>query len=134
VRDWDFDGQLARTLKISGFILAFLCLALFFRLQDPVLWGFVIGTAVGMWNAFFLGKRLRSIVHLMAPQANSRMKAGFAMRLSIVFAVLFFVARNGWINLYAAAAGLFVVPVIFTACAVCLVMGLSARKTERSNL
>jgi len=36
------------------------------------------------------------------------------LRIVIVLAVLFFVARTGWISLYAAAAGLFIVPCIFT--------------------
>ena len=134
MRDWDFDGQLARTLKISGFILAFLCLALFFRLQDPVLWGFVIGIAVGMWNAFFLGKRLRAIVQMAVPKAKAHMRVGFALRLSIIFSVLFFVGRTNWINLYATGAGLFVVPFIFTLGAVSMAMGTSARKPERPTL
>jgi len=114
MRDWDFEGQLARTLRISGFILVFLCLAAFSRPKDPIIWGFVVGTAAGMWNTFFLGKRLASVIGLSVPKANARMKAGFALRLSIIFAVLFFVADTRWISLYAAGAGLFLVPCIFS--------------------
>lgn len=114
MRDWDFDGQLARTLRISGFLLVFFCLAVVLRPKDPVTWGFLVGTVAGMWNAFFLGKRLRAIVSMAVPQAKARMRGGFALRIVIVLAVLFFVARTGWISLYAAAAGLFIVPCIFT--------------------
>ncbi|MCL6635548.1 MAG: ATP synthase subunit I [Peptococcaceae bacterium] len=114
MRDWDFDGQLARTLKIAGFLLVFFCLSLVLRPEDPVTWGFLAGTAVGMWNAFFLSKRLKAIADMAVPRARAHMKAGFALRLTIILAVLFFVARTGWINLYAAAAGLFVVPCLFT--------------------
>jgi len=57
VREWDFNGQLAMTLKIAAFILAFLCLLLFVRPSDTLLWGFLVGIAVGMWNAFFSSQK-----------------------------------------------------------------------------
>ncbi len=131
MRDWDFDGQLVKTLKISGVVLLFLFFAVFYKPDDPVIMGFLVGVAIGMWNAFFLGKRLRAIVQMIVPKATSHMKAGFALRLSIIFAVLFFVARTNWINIYAAGAGLFIVPVVFTIGAVSMAMGTSARKPER---
>jgi hypothetical protein len=114
MRDWDFDGQLARTLRISGFLLVFFCLALVSRPKDPVAWGFMLGTIAGIWNAFFLAKRLRGIVNMAAPKAKAQMRAGFALRITIILAVLFFVARTGWISLYATAAGLFIVPCVFS--------------------
>jgi hypothetical protein len=134
VRDWDFDGQLVRTLKIAAFILAFLCLVLFVRPNDPVIWGFLVGTAIGMWNAFFLGRRMRAIVYMVVPKANAHMKAGFALRLSIMFAVLFYVARTPWINIYATGAGFFIVPLIFALGAFCMALGLCNRKPERPTL
>lgn len=133
MRDWDFDGQLVRTLKIAAFVLAFLCLVLFLRPNDPVVWGFLVGTAIGMWNAFFLGKRMRAIVHMVVPRANAHMKAGFALRLSIMFAVLFYVARTQWINIYAAGAGFFVVPLIFAVGAFFMAIGSTSRKPEEAN-
>lgn len=136
MRDWDFDGQLARTLKISGFLLVFFCLALVFRPKDPIIWGFLVGTVVGMWNAFFLGKRLRSIIGMDVHKANVRMKSGYALRISIIIAVLFFVARTDWINLYAAAAGLFVVPCLFNfgAVGVLLRESRAARSLKQSKI
>lgn len=134
MRDWDFDGLLARTLKISAFIMAFLCLVLFMRPDDSVVWGFLVGVAVGMWNAYFMGRRLRAIVCMAPPKANANMKAGFALRLSIMFAVLFYVARTQWINIYATGAGFFIVPLIFTLGAFALSMGVSDRKPERPTL
>jgi Na+/pantothenate symporter len=134
VRDWDFDGLLARTLKISAFIMAFLCLVLVMRPDDSVVWGFLVGVAVGMWNAYFMGRRLRAIVCMAPPKANANMKAGFALRLSIMFAVLFYVARTQWINIFATGAGFFIVPLIFTLGAFALSMGVSDRKPERPTL
>lgn len=134
MRDWDFDGLLARTLKISAFILAFLCLVLVMRPDDSVVWGFLVGVAVGMWNAYFMGRRLRAIVCMAPPKANANMKAGFALRLSIMFAVLFYVARTQWINIFATGAGFFIVPLIFTLGAFALSMGVSDRKPERPTL
>ena len=134
MRDWDFDGLLVRTLKISAFIMAFLCLVLLMRPEDSVVWGFLVGVAVGMWNAYFMGRRLRAIVCMAPPKANANMKAGFALRLSIMFAVLFYVARTQWINIYATGAGFFIVPLIFTLGAFALSMGVSDRKPERPTL
>ena len=134
MRDWDFDGQLVKTLKISGVILVFLFLAVVYQPGNSVIWGFLVGVAVGMWNAFFLGKRLRAIVQMAVPKAKAHMRVGFALRLSIIFSVLFFVGRTNWINLYATGAGLFVVPFIFTLGAVSMAMGTSARKPERPTL
>jgi Na+/pantothenate symporter len=134
VRDWDFDSLLARTLKISAFIMAFLCLVLVMRPDDSVVWGFLVGVAVGMWNAYFMGRRLRAIVCMAPPKANANMKAGFALRLSIMFAVLFYVARTQWINIFATGAGFFIVPLIFTLGAFALSMGVSDRKPERPTL
>jgi len=114
MRDWNFDGQLVRTLKISGFILVFFCLSLVYRPEDPVAWGFLVGIVAGMWNAFFLSRRLHAIVDMAAPRAKAQMRVGFVLRITIILAVLFFVARTDWINIYAAAAGLFVVPCVFT--------------------
>ncbi len=133
MRDWDFDGQLVRTLKIAGIILAFLCLVLLWRPNDPVVWGFLVGTSIGMWNAYFLGRRMRAIVYMVVPKANAHMKAGFALRLSIMFAVLFYVARTQWINLYAAGAGFFVVPLIFSLSAIAMAVSTPNRKPEEAN-
>ncbi|TEB04227.1 hypothetical protein Psch_03952 [Pelotomaculum schinkii] len=133
MRDWDFDGQLARTLRILACLLVFFCLALLIRPQDPVLLGLGIGIATGMWNAFFLGKRLLAIVSMAVPNAYAHMKAGYAMRISTSIAVLYFVSRTDSINLYAAAAGIFVAPCIFTFSTVLMLMGLPNRKSERPN-
>ncbi|HOV79198.1 MAG TPA: ATP synthase subunit I [Bacillota bacterium] len=114
MRDWDFEGQIARTLRICGYLLAFLCLFLVLRPQDSIVRGFALGTAVGMWNAFFLTKRINKTRQLTVAETQAQIMTGLAMRLLTVFAVLFFVARTVWFNIYATAAGLFVVPCIFT--------------------
>jgi hypothetical protein len=133
MRDWDFDGQLARTLRILACLLVFFCLALLVRPQDPVLLGLGIGIATGMWNAFFLGRRLRAIVNMVVPKAYAHMKAGYAIRISTCIAVLYFVSRYDSINIYAAAAGIFVAPCIFTFSTVLMLIGLPNGKPERPN-
>jgi len=133
MQDWNFDGQLARSLRIVACILVFFCLVLLIRPQDPVLLGLGIGIATGMWNAFFLGRRLRAIVSMVVPKAYAHMKAGYAMRISISIAVLYFVSRYDSINIYAAAAGIFVAPCIFTFSTVLMLMGLPNGKPERPN-
>jgi len=114
MRDWDFAGQLARTLRISGFLLAFYCLVLLLQPKNPVVWGFLVGTATGMWNAFFLNKRLQALSRGNLLRAKAQLLAGVFLRLLIIMAVLYFVSRTGFANIYAAAAGIFVVPCIFT--------------------
>lgn len=114
MQDWDFEGQIARTLKICGFLLVFLCLFLVLRPKDPLVWGFMLGIAVGMWNAFFLTKRIDKKRQLTVTETQAQIMMGLAMRLLTIFAVLFFVARTVWFNIYATTAGLFVVPCIFT--------------------
>lgn len=133
MQDWDFDGQLVRTLKISACLLVFFCLASFIRPQDPVLPGFCIGVATGMWNAFFLGRRIRAIAGMAAPKANAHMMAGCAIRMSTSIAVLFLVSRIDSINIYATAAGIFVAPCIFTFGTVLMLTGLTNGKRERPN-
>jgi len=114
MRDWDFAGQLVRTLRISGLLLVFYCLVLLLRPGDPVVWGLLAGTATGMWNAFFLSKRLHAVSRVNLLRAKAQVMAGLALRLAVIIAVMFFVASTGWISLYATAAGIFVVPSIFT--------------------
>lgn len=133
MRDWDFEGQLARTLRISFCLLVFFCLALVLRPKDPFVWGFLVGTGAGMWNAFFLGKRLRAIMTMAVPRANAHLKTGYALRISIVVAVLFFVSRTDLINIYATAAGFFVVPCIFTLGTVLMLLGFLKGNQERPN-
>ncbi|NLJ75763.1 MAG: hypothetical protein GX325_00680 [Peptococcaceae bacterium] len=133
MRDWDFAGQLAVTLKIAAIILVLLCLILVWRPNDPLVWGLLVGTAVSMWNAYFLGRRLRSIADMVVSKANAHVKVGIALRLTIMFAVLFYVARTQWISLYAAGAGLFVVPLIFTLVTLYMIKVLYNRKPKEVN-
>jgi len=114
MRDWDFAGQLTRTLRISGFLLAFYCLVLLLQPGNRFVAGFLIGTATGMWNAFFLHKRLRAAVAAGIRRAGAQVMAGVFLRLLIIMVVLFFVSRTDFANIYTAAAGICVVPCIFT--------------------
>lgn len=116
MQDWDFGVILARTLKLSAGILVFFCLLLLLRPVDPVVLGLFTGTAAGMWNAYFLGRRMRAIENAALPGAKAQIRASFPLRLSIVIAVLFFVSRVEIvnINIIATAAGMFIAPCLFT--------------------
>ena len=118
MRDWNFEGQIVRAIRIAGFLLVFFCLTLVFKPHDPIMWGFVVGTSVSMWNTFFLAKRLSRITGVLrgaaVEVAKARVVGGFAIRMFTNLAVLFLIARTGWANIYATAAGLFIVPCIFT--------------------
>ncbi len=142
MRDWDFEGLLARTLKTSCVILAVVCAALAFRPADPVLAGLAVGVGLGVWGAFFLGRRLSSITGLPLEVAKARVVAGCAVRMASVFAVLFLGALTGWYNICATAAGLFVAPCLFSFSAAGMAVrevrqtpgGLWARRTKTGQL
>jgi predicted phage tail protein len=70
---------------------------------------------------------------MTVPRANAHLKTGYALRISIIIAVLFFVSRTDSINIYAAAAGLFVVPCIFTIGAALMLTGILKGSQERPN-
>ncbi|OPY59677.1 MAG: ATP synthase I chain [Pelotomaculum sp. PtaU1.Bin035] len=129
MRDWDFDGQLAGALRISGWLVVFMCLVLVSQPKDPVAGGFLAGTITGMWNAYFLGKRVRATVGLPVPKAKASVKFGVFLRVAIIIAVLFFVYRVSWFSLYATAAGMFITPCIFT----CGAVARSLRETGKKS-
>lgn len=114
MRDLDFEGLMFRTLRISSYPLVFFCLILVLRPQDPIFWGFVVGTAVSMWNTFFLGKKLRNIAEMHVESAKAQVIGGVAMRFIANIAILFLAAMTGWFNIYTTMVGLFIVPCIFT--------------------
>lgn len=115
MRDWDFAGYLTKTLRISGVLMAFCCLVLLLQPKNPVIYGFLIGTATGIWNAIFLHKRLRAVAAGMR-YAGAQVMASVFLRLATIIVVLYFVSRTDFINIYATAAGIFVVPFVFTCC------------------
>lgn len=113
MQDLDFNGQLARSLKISGIFMALLCLMLILRPGDSIIWGLWVGVATGMASAFFLGKRVQRAEGMDIDQAKIQIMVGIVFRLLFIIAVLFVVSKIGWINLFATAAGIFVVHGVF---------------------
>lgn len=114
MRDWDFEGLVVKSLKMSGFMLVFFCLALVLKPQDTVVRGLVVGTAVSMWSTFFLAKRLRVVGFIPVEEAKARVAGGISVRVMSMYAILFLAVWTGWYSVCAAAAGLFVVPCLFT--------------------
>ena len=113
----DFNSQLIKSLKISGFIMALLCLALVMYPGDPIIWGLLIGIATGMASAFFLGNRANRAVDMDIDQGKIQIIGGSILRLLFIIVVLYFVNRVGWINLFATAGGIFAVHGVFIALA-----------------
>lgn len=115
MQDLDFGGQLAKALKISGLLMAVLCLLLIFWPKDPIVWGLLIGIATGIASSYFMGRRLKQvdIDVTNTSRATAHITLGIVLRLVAIVAVLYFVAWTGWINLYATAAGIFVIHGIF---------------------
>ena len=109
----DFNSQLKKSLKMSGVLLALLCLVLISRPGDPIIWGLLIGIATGMASAFFLGNRANRAVTMDVDQGKIQIMAGAVFRLLFIIAVLYFVFRTGWISLLATAGGIFIVHGIF---------------------
>ena len=114
MQDADFGSQLAKALKISGLILALLCLILTIRPGDPIVWGLVIGIAAGMASAFFLGKRVKQAEKAGIERGKIQIVVGVFLRLIFIIAVLYVVNRIEWISLIATALGIFVVHGVFT--------------------
>ena len=109
----DFNSQLKKSLKLSGILLALLCVALVTRPGSPILWGLLIGVATGMASAFFLGNRANRAVEVDVDQGKVQLMAGAIFRLLFIIVVLYCVFRTGWIDLLATAAGIFVVHGVF---------------------
>jgi protein-S-isoprenylcysteine O-methyltransferase Ste14 len=109
----DFNSQLSRSIKISGFLLALLCLMLLLNPRDPVIWGLVIGVATGMVSAFFMGQRANKAVDSDIDVGKIQLMSGVLFRLLFIIGVLFIVYKTGWVNLIATAGGLFIVQGVF---------------------
>jgi len=135
MRDWDFEGLLGKALKISAVLLVFFCLVLVLEPQDMMIRGLVVGTAVGIWNTFFLARRLRAVGRIPAEEAKARLAGGITMRVLSMYAVLFLAAWTGRFSICTAAAGLFIVPCWFTfsAAAMLLKEAGSAGKAEKNK-
>jgi hypothetical protein len=105
----ELDNQLRGVLKISGFILTGICLALVLYPGDSLLWGMAVGTAAGVLNSVFLALRIERLPELRPDAAKRHMKIGLTMRLCLIMAVLFFVAgRLPFVSLSGVGAGLLI--------------------------
>ncbi|MCL2766305.1 MAG: ATP synthase subunit I [Peptococcaceae bacterium] len=109
----DFNSQLIKSLKISGFLMALLCVALVMYPGDPVVWGLLIGIATGMVSAFFMANRANKAVEMDVDQGKIQIMIGSILRLIFIIIVLYFVFRTGWVSLLATAGGIFVVHGVF---------------------
>ena len=103
----ELDNQLRSVLKYSGFILAGICLGLFFYPRDWMLWGIAIGLVTGIYNSIVLAIRIKRLPDLSQDKAKKHMKKGLIARMAIIMAVLFLVSQKlPPVSLYGAGAGL----------------------------
>jgi len=114
MHDVDFSGQLAKALKISGVLLALLCLIyLVFLPGNPYILGLVVGTAAGIVGAFFLGKRMSVAANSDGDQGKIQLLIGVIFRLLFIIVVIYVASRFEQVNLFATAGGIFVVQGVF---------------------
>ncbi|GBF35642.1 ATP synthase protein I2 [Desulfocucumis palustris] len=105
----ELDNHLRNTLKYAGFIMIGLCLALILYPGDSLLYGMVIGLAVGIFNSITLTKRIKKLPELLPDAAKKHMKRGLTMRLGLIMIVLFFlVSKLPFVSLFGVGAGLLI--------------------------
>ena len=122
----DIERLVARTMRNACVALCLSGLFLFMGQPAAIVGGFMAGTAVGMWNAYFLIQRFKRAIGLPVKKGKSVMYGGIIMRLSLIFGLLLLAWRiPGYLNLLACAAGLLVVPFI------ALAVGLGHHLRER---
>lgn len=105
----ELDNQLKIVIKISGLMLAGICLALVLHSRDSVLFGMAVGIATGMYNSITLAKRIKRLPNFSPDVAKKYMRKGLSLRLGLIMIVLFFTGNKlPFISLYGVGAGLLV--------------------------
>jgi len=105
----ELDDQLRKTIKISLFILAGVCLALGFFPRDGVIWGLAVGIVTGIYNSITLARRIKRLPDLSPGAAKKYIKRGIVVRFGLIMAVLFLISyRLPFISLLGVGAGILV--------------------------
>lgn len=105
----ELDNQLKNVLKYSGLVMIGLCLTLILYPSDTLLYGMIIGLAVGIFNSITLTNRIKRLAYLSPDAAKKDMKRGLAMRMGLIMIVLFFlVIKMPFVSLHGVGAGLLI--------------------------
>ncbi len=120
MQEFCFDTSIRKSLVRTLFVLAGAVAVLFWHGGDnPVLLGFVVGTALSVINGVLLSiwiKRLTGWKEMLGEtdilkKARFLFQMGFFfLRWTIIISVLLLAAETGWFNLLAVMGGLFVLP------------------------
>lgn len=101
------------------FVLAGAITVFFWNGGNPVLLGFIVGTALSVINGVLLSVWIKRLTEWkkMLGETSILEKAGFLfqmgfffLRWAIIISVLILAAKTGWFNLLAVMGGLFVLP------------------------
>lgn len=120
MRDLPFEQLTGRTLKFGALLLAPCVLLLVLNYATPVAWGLIIGIGTGMWNSYFLVRRIKLVDpkdRFYRQRLQQSLLAGLVLRLFTILAMLFLASRISGAATVAAAAGIFAVWGIFAALA-----------------
>ncbi|GAB6273623.1 MAG: hypothetical protein STSR0004_04860 [Peptococcaceae bacterium] len=110
-----FNKFVRLTLKISIVALAVVSFFLIWQTNNYLLWGLFIGLGVGMWNLYFLEKRLSKLKpdKSLVPKFQLAIGVSSLVRIFTVIAVLWVTSRISLIMLIATAVGIIAVWGIF---------------------
>lgn len=120
MRDLPFEQLAGRTLKFGALLLAPCVVLLVLDYASPVAWGLIIGAGTGMWNTYFLVRRLKLVDpkdRHFRQKLQQSLLAGLVLRLFTTIVMLFAASMISMAAAVAAAAGIFAVWGIFAALA-----------------
>jgi hypothetical protein len=120
MQDLPFEWLIGRTLKVSALLLAPCVILLALDYATPVAWGLVIGLGTGIWNSYFLQRRIKLVDpadKFYRQRLQQSLLTGLVFRLLTIMAMLFVASRISVVAMLAAAAGIFVVWGVFVAVA-----------------
>lgn len=118
MRDLPFEQLIGRTLKTSAFLLAPALILLVSGFATPVAWGLIIGIGTGMWNSYFMLRRIKLVDpkdRFFRHRLQQNLLAGLVLRLFTIIAMLFLASRISVSATIAAAAGILAVWGVFAA-------------------
>jgi hypothetical protein len=125
------------TLKISAVVLAVVSLFLIWQTGNYLLWGLFVGLGVGMWNLYFLEKRLSGLKpdKSLVPKFQLAIGVSSLVRIFTVIAVLWAVSRISLVMLIATAIGIIAIWGIFAGVvAVFVLKSLRAGKVLKAKV
>lgn len=120
MRDLPFDQLIGRTLKLSALLLVPCFILLLLDYAVPVAWGLLIGVGTGMWNSYFLLRRIKLVDpgdRFFRQKLQQSLLTGLVLRLFTIILMLFVASRISLAVMVAAAAGIFAVWGLFAALA-----------------